>query len=603
MNMIPSVIEFAEKHLEPFKVKGDEIVPLYCPVCHGGEHGDRETFAINIGSGLACCKRGSCNWRGGYERLARMFGEDGSFKGDSLGVSFSRQKKQYSLPNLELLPPTEDIYEYFVKRKIQKATVDDFGISSDASGNIVFPFRQDGKLVYAKYRAPRKPSPGDIKEWQHPGAKPVLFGMDMCSFSQRLVITEGQIDAMSLYESGIRNTVSVPSGCENMEWIDNCWDWLERFQEILLFGDNDEPGRKMVDTLVRRLGEDRCSLVMEYPVITFRGETRESKDANEILYVLGPDALQKMEREAQPVPLKGLIDLADVTPIDPNSVHRIRTMIPMLDESVGGLMEGSVTILTGKAGNGKSTLNGQLLLAAIEQGNSVCAYSGELRKDKFQEWIHFQAAGSEYIGLKEDPVRGKLVPHVPYLTQERIRDFYRGKFFLFDNNEITEANQAQSILRVFTMAHRRYGCKLFLVDNMMTALSDSDEETKAQSKFVNSLKKFAVRYGVHILVVAHPRKTKFGEALRNDDVSGSSAIGNMADTVIVVERPNLRITKNREDGIQRLIECCYCADSRRIYQASAGDKFRISWDKEGVSRPEPRADSLSEYGVQTAQPF
>ena len=41
---------------------------------------------------------------------------------------------------------------------------------------------------------------------------------------------------------------------------------------------------------------------------------------------------------------------------------------------------------------------GQFLLAAIEQGYSVCAYSGELTKEKFQEWINLQAAGSEYIG-------------------------------------------------------------------------------------------------------------------------------------------------------------------------------------------------------------
>ena len=51
-------------------------------------------------------------------------------------------------------------------------------------------------------------------------------------------------------------------------------------------------------------------------------------------------------------------------------------------------------------------------------------------------------------------------------------DWYRGKFFLFDNNEIFESNQAESIIEVFTMTVRRYGCELFLVDNMMTSLSD-----------------------------------------------------------------------------------------------------------------------------------
>ena len=74
----------------------------------------------------------------------------------------------------------------------------------------------------------------------------------------------------------------------------------------------------------------------------------------------------------------------------------------------------------------------------------------------------------------------------------------------------------------------------------------------------------------------------------------------------MVERPNLRIIKNREGGLCRLIECCYCPDSRRIYQADRGDLCRFSWDTEGIASPTPRADSLPEYAVRMAeapQPF
>ena len=78
------------------------------------------------------------------------------------------------------------------------------------------------------------------------------------------------------------------------------------------------------------------------------------------------------------------------------------------------------------------------------------------------------------------------------------------------------------------------------------------------------------------------RKTKAGEQLRKDDVGGNSAIVNLADSAIVVERPNLRIIKNREGGVQKLIECCYCADSRHIYQADRGDLNWFSWNKEGI---------------------
>ena len=246
------------------------------------------------------------------------------------------------------------------------------------------------------------------------------------------------------------------------------------------------------------------------------------------------------------------------------------------------------------------------MLAAIEQGYSVCAYSGELTKEKFQEWINLQCAGSDYIGRKYDPVRNVKVATVPYAVQERLLEYYRDRFYLFDNQEIFEANQSESILKVFQMAARRYGCKLFLADNLMTALSDSDEETKAQGKFANALKKFATRYHVHVLLVAHPRKVKQGEKLGQDDIGGSSATIRLADSAIVVERPNLRVLKNRDGGVCRLIECCYCPDSRRIYQADKGDLCRFSWNRDGIAPPDPRADSLPEYAVrmaESAQPF
>ena len=168
-------------------------------------------------------------------------------------------------------------------------------------------------------------------------------------------------------------------------------------------------------------------------------------------------------------------------------------MIPALDETLGGLTEGGITVFTGKPGAGKTVLTGQLLLNAVEQGYSVCAYSGELTKERFLEWISLQAAGSDYIGLRYDPIRDAQIPCVPYQVQQRLTEYYRDRIYLYDNNEPFEDNQSEAILHVFTTAVRRYGCKLLLADNLMTALADSDEETKAQGRFANALKRFANR--------------------------------------------------------------------------------------------------------------
>ena len=161
MSIAEAIRSFAEKHLEPYTVRGDELIPEYCPFCRGGESCDRHTFALNLTEGVYVCKRGSCGVRGRFEELAQRFGERAEIIRPAV-----RAKKQFVLPDAVILPPTEEIAAFFARR------------------NIVFPFYRDGELVFVKYRAPRKPQGKERKEWQAPGTCPILFGMDLCSFSQ-----------------------------------------------------------------------------------------------------------------------------------------------------------------------------------------------------------------------------------------------------------------------------------------------------------------------------------------------------------------------------------------------------------------------------------
>jgi hypothetical protein len=69
------MLSFADRHLSPYTLRGDELIPDYCPICHGGDNRDRYTFALNLTEGIYVCKRGSCGARGRFEELARRFGE------------------------------------------------------------------------------------------------------------------------------------------------------------------------------------------------------------------------------------------------------------------------------------------------------------------------------------------------------------------------------------------------------------------------------------------------------------------------------------------------------------------------------------------------
>ena len=621
-----AVIELADKHFGEYKIKNGELIPLVCPLCKGGSHRDKETFAIGLWSGLWNCKRGGCDGidgtrEGNFKQLCNHFGE-AAFEFSALPKAIRETKKVYDKPDPEILQPlTEEIKTYFAGRGISTDTLDDFKIAADKRGNIVFPFYRNGELVFIKRRVPKmfatlekeykekiaKLSPEEaekvwkpVKEWREPNTEPILFGMDNTTFNKPLVITEGQIDALSIYEAGYHNVVSVPSGCEDMEWITLCYDWLEKFNQIILFGDNDEPGMEMVTTLMKRLGEDRCMIPKEYPELIFNGQdyNRQCKDANEILRAYGAEGLKAIIDACEPAPIKGILDLSTIRYVDPTTVPRIMTRINALDNMIGGFGEGGVTVISGSRGEGKSTISSGFLLQAIEQGHSVCAYSGELSQNKFLEWIMLAATESRFVSYKQDTRSGKRICIVPFEVQERIRDWMAGKFFLFDNGYSFEEDEQSSVMKVFEMCARRYGCSLFLIDNLMSLLTTSDEENKAQAKFMAKVKAFATKYKVHVLVVCHPRKRQPGKEFSNDDVSGSSVLTNLADNVFSIEKPNIRVTKCRDFGETGLILCDYDPVNRRIYQKNLGDRVVYGWDHSNLLEPEDKAVDLPEYQVQ-----
>ena len=373
--MSSSVIDLAEKHLGYFRVKNGQVIAEYCPMCGGNSH-DKETFAIGLNNGLWQCLRGSCGKKGNFKQLCEFFGEQAPV-GYSLPAVTQQQKKVYKKLSTDILyPMTEDIVTYMATRRISEQTLLDWKIAANKDGNIVFPFYRDEELVYVKYRRPKRHEKSDgAKEWQESNTEPILYGMDMTTFNKPLVICEGEIDCLSIYEAGYPNVVSVPCGCTNMEWVNLCWEYLEKFNQIILFGDSDEPGLEMVSTLSKRLGEDRCMIPKEYPEFIYNGKdyNRICKDANEILMCYGPDFLKQMVESCEPAPIKGVLELSKIPFVDPTTVPRIMTRIPMLDNMIGGLGEGAVTVVSGKRGNGKSTIFGMMALNAIEQGESVCA--------------------------------------------------------------------------------------------------------------------------------------------------------------------------------------------------------------------------------------
>lgn len=253
--------------------------------------------------------------------------------------------------------------------------------------------------------------------------------------------------------------------------------------------------------------------------------------------------------------------LVDVGTIEPSKfIHRkkIKSEFKNLDKMIGGFCMGELSVWTGKSGQGKSTFLSQLLLNAINEGYKVCAYSGELINEQFQHWLMLQACGKWHLTEEYDEIKQKnvLVPEPTAI--EKIKNWLKGNIFLY-NNEFT--GRDNNIIDVFKTAYKKYGCTVFLVDNLMTAKYNNDGGNSAnyyvqQSNFVGELVRFAKMYDVHVHLVAHPKKSS-GE-LTKEDISGTLDISNRADNTFSVSRDDengltlVRILKNRSDGIQNL---------------------------------------------------
>lgn len=563
--------------------KGDELFFRLCPKCHGGENRDKDTFSINLKTGLFKCFRASCDYHGHFVELARDFDYD---------LGFGEKRVYRKLPQMPVTV-RDGAIEYMASRGISAEICKRYELTTrtDNKNILVFPFYDDaGVLQFVKYRNMKfRKGVDKNKEWSEADTMPILFGMKQCVDFRRLVITEGQIDSLSVVECGIDNAVSVPTGANGFTWLANCWDWITKFEDIVVFGDNEHGKITLADTLRARLPQ----LVKVVRKKDYLGE----KDANDILLKYGKQAVITAVENAEIPKLENVKDLSTVQSVDINVLPKIKTNIPDIDRVIGGLVMGQVVLLTGKRGHGKSTFMSQLVCEALDQRENVFIYSGELADYHFKRWIDYQLAGTDYIKTVQN-VYGDNEYTISEDVIRQISDWYKGRAYIYDNNWLPDDDvEIESLPDTIEKVIRQYGVRLVCIDNLMTAMEsvrENDQLYLAQSNFVGRLKKIAVKYDVVVILVAHPRKSKL--EFDNDDVAGSGDITNKVDVVMSYQRvenddtcdSKLSITKNRLFGKyangDNAIKLCYSEKTKRIFPYGLYPRH-YSWEK-FFSQPE-----------------
>lgn len=227
---------------------------------------------------------------------------------------------------------------------------------------------------------------------------------------------------------------------------------------------------------------------------------------------------------------KKWLSMSGIKKVDLSSIESMKTGYKDLDRNIVGLNIGEVSILSGSNSSGKSSWINNLMLNVIQQGYKVALWSGELPPAILKTWIQMCAAGKQY--LRPSKIEGRY--YVPNDIAAKIDAWLDGKFYLY-NNEYS--NKWQQIFNDMNEL-LKIGVKLFILDNLFSLdvdIFDGDKNNK-HKELILEICKFAKKNGVHILLVAHPRKTV--GFLRKNDISGTADLTNAVDNVFICHRVN-----------------------------------------------------------------
>ena len=570
-----------EMHLGVYKDNGKELITNKCPYC-GNQTRDRNTFAISLETGAFNCKRVSCGNKGNMLRLAKDFGFS---LGRDVDEYYNSQRSFRSLRRYPVPSSSDPAVKYLESRGISRAVAEKYNITTHSENEnvLVFPFVDEaGEIQFIKYRN-MHPKKGQNKEWCLKNCRPILFGMNHCDPENKtLVLTEGQIDSLSCVQAGIPNAISVPLGAKGFTWMPYCWDFLSKYEVLIVFGDHENGKITLLDEMTERFN----GLVKYVHPDDYQG----CKDANELLQKHGEMAVRQAVDRAVIVENPRIEELADVRRENLMDMEHISSGISELDKLTGGLFMGNLVVLTGERGKGKSTLASQIGIAAINAGYKTFFYSGELKDTQFRDWLDRQAAGRRNIECGHSTL-GFDYYYVPDEVRGKIGEWYRGTAFLYNSKTFGGTENDEALIETLKCAILQYQCRFLIIDNLMTAMTDDLQSDiyRQQANFIKELVGLAQNHNVLIMLVAHPRKRTMVGQVDNDDVAGSANITNLAHVVLHFTTPSssgpecdrvLRVIKNRNTGRLSMdgIPMWYDEASKRLSATEGKFDWALGWE-------------------------
>ena len=519
------IYSFLSRKANGVKQVGDEIIFHPCPKCNK-DNKHNPCGKINSKSGLWRCW--ACGATGGYYSLSKAFGEPLSdpyrenvhFANTSLVKNFTEQKRRPITGN-----HYPELLTYCNERGIGENTLNLWRISSKGNSNLRFPMFEwvENKwvMVNSKIRSIEKDS--KTKEWFEFSGGPtkILIGIHLIDYSgpKRAIITEGQFDAMSGFELGIRNIFSLPNGGQHIDvgsmlrYIPDDWD-------IWVCSDMDSTGDMAYEQFLCKVGHEKCKRIK-----------MPHKDLNEWILRDPGITVADIENHGKEQVVEMDFNCHEFVSVDfeiDYSADRkliCKTMLPALNEILGGgIWAGQTTGILAPSGAGKTSFVNHLAIFAADQEVNVGMISLEGTRSALMTNLK-----NIILNLTDDPKKTsshlKLSPmYGPQTTVDEVK---------------------ATIEKMLS-----HNIKLIVLDNLdFVCRSDQFSKSQTYCDIVNMI----VKSGSHLISVWQPNKIDRYQKINSGNQKGFSQFYQDSDNYWVMNKDKdgvtIDIEKNREYGI------------------------------------------------------
>jgi len=408
-------------------------------------------------------------------------------------------EKEYIRPTEVTITPVENtrVEDWFKSRGISKKSIQDLKISEgkewmpqtqQAENTIKFNYFMGEQLINIKYRDARK----NFKLYK--GAEKVFYNINNIVGYDTCIIVEGEMDVLSFHEAGIRNSISVPNGAtlnsNNLDYLDNCIDYFDDKQKIILAVDKDEPGQALQQELVRRLGAEVCFLI----------DFQDCKDANEYLLKYGKEKLHALVLQAKAVPLENVTTFRDIegeiTDFVKNGFKRGYQVGLSNFDSIFSTYTGQFITVTGIPSSGKSDFVDQMVVGYNQNYDWKTAFASPENAPTYLHAHKLMRKVWQDMPRKDDIGTDKW---------NAVADHVNDNFFFIDMERYT----LDSVLRKGAELVKRKGIKCLVIDpfnKVRDVDSKLEDVNRYTMEYLSKIEIFAKKYDVLVFVVAHPTK-------------------------------------------------------------------------------------------------